>query len=122
MVLARCAVRDSRRINLGFDGVDSREAAASLAGHDIAIAREAALAVHGFRPLDLFTGMRLASSRLEGVIVGVDPEPANPLVVVDAGSGRRFEAPVNLLLSEGEIDWAGGAVRVELPAGMEDLG
>ncbi|NLP04541.1 hypothetical protein GX411_01125 [Candidatus Fermentibacteria bacterium] len=121
MVLARCAVRDARRINLGFDGVDSREAAAPLAGLDIALSRGAALAIGGFRPLDLFTGMKLVSSRLEGVVLEVDPEPANPLVAVDAGHGRRFEVPVSLLLSIGEIDWAGGAVRVELPVGIEDL-
>lgn len=121
MVLARCAVRDARRVNLGFEGVDSREEAASLAGLDIAMARGAALGIEGFRPLDLFIGMKLASSRLEGVVTGVDPEPANPLVVVEAGPGRRFEVPSSLLLATAEIDWAGGVINVELPAGIEDL-
>ena len=64
MVLARCAVRDASRINLGFDGVDSREAAAPLAGLDIALSRGAALAIGGFLFVAHLVGAQLGDSSL----------------------------------------------------------
>lgn len=118
--VVRCRVRDHAGVLAGFGGITTREEASTLAGLELTVERSAALSCEGFRPLGLFTGMKLVCSRLEGMIEELDADTPNPLVTVRS-AGRLFEVPVNLL-NAGRIDWPGKIVEAEIPAGLEDLG
>jgi len=118
--VARCRVRDHASVLAGFRGIATREEASPLAGLELTVERSVALSVEGFRPLGLFTGMKLVCSRLEGMIEELDADTPNPLATVRA-AGRRFEVPVSLL-NAGRIDWQGKVVEAGIPAGLEDLG
>jgi hypothetical protein len=52
--------------------------------------------------------------------VDVEPADSNPQLTVEQ-DGVRFHVPVILVTSQGEIDWKGMRVVLDLPEGIEEL-
>ena len=117
--VVRSTVRDSQRVTLQFDGLDSREQAEEMQGESIFIPRSSIDPGIGLFPLHAFIGMELRSDGFSGPVTEVVESAANPLLMVQGSKGLFF-VPVTLVAA-GDTDWESGVIEVDLPEGLEDL-
>lgn len=120
LTVSRCSSMGTEVCSLTFEEVRNRDDAEALRDASLLIARSEMENRLEYVPLHVFMGMRIISrgSRLE--ITGLQANSANPLVLVSDGD-NQFHVPVVLLLAEGDVNWSQGTVKLDLPAGLEDL-
>ena len=116
------ARRHGEAVVLGFDGCETPEAAAALAGRLVALPRDAALpAPPGrFYPWQLIGCRVVTEDGCEvGEVTGIEHAPAQDLWVVGAGGGERLVPAVPEIVRE--VDLAGRRVVIRPPEGLLEL-
>lgn len=116
------ARRHGEAVVLGFEGCETPEAAAALAGRFVALPRDAALpAPPGrFYPWQL-EGCRVVTEdgRDVGHVVGIEHAPTQDLWVIAHEDGERLVPAVPEIVSE--VDLAGRRVVIRPPEGLLEL-
>ena len=116
------ARRHGEVVVLGFEGCETPEAAATLAGRFVALPREAALPPPPgrFYPWQL-DGCRVVTEdgREVGHVVGIEHAPAQDLWVVAHDGAERLIPAVPEIVSE--VDLAGRRVVIRPPEGLLEL-
>jgi ribosomal 30S subunit maturation factor RimM len=120
LTVSRCTDRGGYRFNLTFEEIRSREEAEEYRNRPLFIPRGDVLSRLDFIPLHFLRGLVIRSRGNDLVVVDVEPSDANPLLLVDDGE-RRFQVPLLMVTSMGEIDWDAMRVEADLPPGLESL-
>lgn len=120
VTVGRCTGRGESMFNITFREIGSREEAEGYRNAPLYISPEEADERLDFVPLHMFTGFTIISRGNEFRVADVEPSDRNPLLLVETGD-RSFLVPVAMVMSEGDVDWDAGVIRLDLPEGLEDL-